>query len=78
MIKPAINWVPANPTNYSAGRNAPIKFITFHHVVGSDDSAISRFQTANIGVSSHFVVGDTKITNMVVAKKLRDSTGNSV
>lgn len=62
--KPAIQWVPANPNNYTVGRERPISKITFHHVVGSDDSAISRF-TANSQVSAHFVVGDTKITQMV-------------
>ncbi len=76
MTKPAINWTPANSTNYSVGRNAPIRYITFHHVVGSDDSAISRFQTANIGVSAHFVVGDTKITNMVALENTAWTNAN--
>lgn len=62
--KPSIQWVPANGANYTVGRSKPIRAITFHHVVGSDDSAISRFQQ-NSGVSAHFVVGDTKITQMV-------------
>jgi len=63
-MKPSIQWIPANSSNYTVGRERPISKITFHHVVGSDDSAISRFQS-NSQVSAHFVVGDTKITQMV-------------
>jgi len=63
--KPDIQWNPAAASNYPVGRNRPVRVITFHHVVGSDDSAISKFRTPGTATSAHFVCGDTKITQMV-------------
>lgn len=73
--KPAIQWIQANPANYTVDRSKPIRAITFHHVVGSDDSAISRFQQAS-QVSAHFVVGDTKITQMVALENTAWTNAN--
>jgi N-acetylmuramoyl-L-alanine amidase CwlA len=65
VVKPAIQWVQANSNNYSIGRVKPIRVITFHHIVGSDDSAIAKFQNPSAATSAHFVVGDDRITQMV-------------
>lgn len=76
VSKPSIQWVSAASTNYTVGRNRPIRYITFHHVVGSDDSAISKFKTVGVKVSAHFVVGDTKITQMVDLNNTAYCNGN--
>lgn len=64
VTKPNIQWVPS--PSFSVGRNRPIRAITFHHVVGSDDSAISKFKNAANESSATYVCGDTKITQMVL------------
>jgi len=64
VTKPTIQWVPS--PNYTKGRNRSIRAITFHHIVGSDDSAISKFKNSASQTSSTYVVGDTKITQMVL------------
>jgi hypothetical protein len=64
ITKPTIQWV-ASP-NFTKGRGKPIRAITFHHIVGSDDSAISTFKNATNQKSATYVVGDTKITQMVL------------
>lgn len=76
VAKPNITWVAAHPTNYTVGRLRPIRYITFHHVVGSDDSAVNKFKTAGVSVSAHFVCGDTKITQMVDLNNTAWCNGN--
>lgn len=48
--------------NYTPGRaGTPVRHITFHHVVGSAESAISKFQSSASETSAHFVVGHDKV-----------------
>lgn len=48
--------------SYSPGRSGtPVRHITFHHVVGSASSALSRFDNPSEQVSAHFVVGANEI-----------------
>ena len=48
--------------NYTPGRNGtPVRHITFHHVVGSAASAVSKFLNDASDVSAHFVVGANTI-----------------
>lgn len=63
--QPNLINVPANKANYMVGRSGKaVKKITFHHVVGSAASAVSKFQSP-VQVSSHFVVASDRIYCMV-------------
>ncbi len=48
---------PAAQGNYKTGRRNPISRITFHHIVGSAESAITKFQTPGVQVSATYVIG---------------------
>lgn len=58
--KPQIIWKGAHPNNYTVGRPGGKRNgqETFHHVVGSADSAVIVFQNPNRGGSAHFIVTD--------------------
>lgn len=48
--------------SYTPGRQGTrVRHITFHHVVGSAESALARFDNPNEQVSAHFVVADDSI-----------------
>lgn len=48
-----------NPANYTVGRQGtPVRYITFHHIVGSMESAWSAWQNPSRQASSHFAVGE--------------------
>ena len=65
-MKPEIVQKPANAANYTKGRsNTAIKKITFHHIVGSLESAYTVFQNPNRQGSAHFGVGDGRIWQFV-------------
>jgi hypothetical protein len=56
---PNIRWRGAHPNNYTVGRPGASRDgrNTFHHVVGSRESAVIVFNQPTRGASSHFVVG---------------------
>lgn len=58
--KPNIVWKGAHPSNFTVGRpnGGRNGQETFHHVVGSADSAVAVFNNPSRGASSHFVVTD--------------------
>lgn len=58
--KPQIIWKGAHPNNFTVGRpnGGRNGQETFHHVVGSADSAVLVFNNPSRGASSHFVVTD--------------------
>lgn len=58
--KPNIIWRGANPNNFTYGRPGAGRDgrNTFHHVVGSAESAVIVFNQPTRGASSHFVVTD--------------------
>jgi hypothetical protein len=57
--KPNIRWRGAHPNNFTVGRPGASRDgrQTFHHVVGSRESAVIVFNQPSRGASSHFVVG---------------------
>lgn len=58
--KPQIVWKGAHPNNFTVGRpnGGRNGQETFHHVVGSADSAVIVFNNPSRGGSSHFIVTD--------------------
>jgi hypothetical protein len=56
-MKPNVIQRLAASGNYAFGRRLPISRITFHHIAGDAPAAISRFQTAGVQVSAHYVIG---------------------
>lgn len=63
--QPDLQWIPANAANFMVGRQGtPIRKVTYHHIVGSAASAISKFQQAS-QVSAHFIVAPNAIYCMV-------------
>jgi len=64
---PASRWIPAHPSNYSAGRSARIDRVVIHVTQGSYAGTISWFQNPASGVSAHYVVrsSDGEVTQMV-------------
>jgi N-acetylmuramoyl-L-alanine amidase CwlA len=60
MVQPPLDWQPS--PNYTKGRQGtPVRKITFHHVVGTAASAVSKFKNPASATSAHFVVSPTKI-----------------
>lgn len=57
--QPQIRWRGAHPNNYTVGRPGAGRDgrNTFHHVVGSRESAVIVFNQPTRGASSHYVVG---------------------
>lgn len=57
--RPHIIWRGAHPNNFTVGRPGAGRDgrNTFHHVVGSRESAVVVFNQPTRGASSHFVVG---------------------
>ncbi len=67
--KPAVRWVPAHSSNYTARSSRSIRRIVIHTIEGSEGAAISWFQNRRANVSAHYVVAHSgRITQM-----LRDS-----
>lgn len=58
--RPNIIWRGAHPNNFTVGRpgGGLDGRNTFHHVVGSAESAVVVFNNPNRGASSHFVITD--------------------
>lgn len=58
--KPQIVWKGAHPNNFTVGRpnGGRNGQETFHHVVGSADSAVIVFNNPSRGGSAHFIVTD--------------------
>lgn len=65
--KPNIRWRGAHPNNFTVGRPGASRDgrETFHHVVGSRESAVIVFNQPTRGASSHFVVGGDIIDQCV-------------
>jgi hypothetical protein len=65
--KPNIRWRGAHPNNFTVGRPGASRDgrNSFHHVVGSRESAVIVFNQPNRGASSHFVVGGDIIDQCV-------------
>ena len=63
--------------NFTQGRQgkAP-RFITFHHIVGSMESAASRFANASQQVSTHFAVGERGVWQFVDTDNTAWGNGN--
>lgn len=71
---PQLVWIPS--PNYTAGRQGkPIRKRTFHHVVGSADSAKNKFLIKG-GISSHFIIGASVIYCMVDTNNTAYTNGN--
>lgn len=53
------NWIPANSTNYTQGRQRPIRCITIHHMAGnlSIEQCGSLWQNPSRNGSSHYGIG---------------------
>lgn len=65
-----------HPANFMYGRQGrTVRNVTFHHVVGTAESAVSRFQTP-VQVSSHFIVGPNVIYVMVDTDDTAYTNGN--
>jgi hypothetical protein len=60
VARPNIQWRGAHPNNFTVGRPGAGRDgrNTFHHVVGSAESAVIVFNNPTRGASSHFVVTD--------------------
>lgn len=58
--RPNIQWRGAHPNNFTVGRPGAGRDgrNTFHHVVGSAESAVLVFNQASRGASSHLVITD--------------------
>ncbi|WP_189083216.1 N-acetylmuramoyl-L-alanine amidase, partial [Mangrovihabitans endophyticus] len=67
MDYPDSRWVPASPSNYTAGRSAAINLVVIHVTQGSYAGTISYFQDPAAKVSAHYVVrsSDGEVTQMV-------------
>lgn len=65
--KPNIRWRGAHPNNFTVGRQGVSRDgrETFHHVVGSRESAVIVFNNPTRGASSHFVAGGDIIDQCV-------------
>ena len=75
MVWNDITW--KGSPNFTGGRQglAP-RFITFHHIVGSMESANSRFQNASQQVSTHFAVGERGVWQFVDTDNTAWGNGN--
>lgn len=74
--QPNLIWIPANNANFMVGRNGtPVRKIAFHHVVGTAESAVSKFQQP-VQVSAHFIVGHDRIYCMVDTDDTAYCNGN--
>ena len=65
--KPNIRWRGAHPNNFTYGRPGASRDgrQSFHHVVGSRESAVIVFNSPNRGATSHFVCGGDIIDQCV-------------
>ena len=65
--RPNIRWRGAHPNNFTVGRPGASRDgrESFHHVVGSRESAVIVFNQPSRGASSHFVVGGDIIDQCV-------------
>lgn len=64
-MQPDLIWIPANSANFMYGRQGRgVSNITYHHVVGSAQSAVNKFLQP-VQVSAHFVVASDRIYCMV-------------
>lgn len=65
--RPTIKWRGAHPNNFTVGRPGAARDgrNTFHHVVGTRESAVIVFNQPGRGASSHFVVGGDRIDQCV-------------
>lgn len=63
--------------NYSPGRQGtPVRRIAFHHVVGTAESAVSKFANSSSQTSAHFVVAPNKVYCCVDTDNTAWTNGN--
>lgn len=76
--KPNIRWRGAHPNNFTVGRpgGGLNGDETFHHVVGSRESAVVVFNQPTRGASAHFVVGGDIIDQCVDISNTAWADGN--
>lgn len=76
--QPNIRWRGAHPNNFTVGRpgGGLNGDQTFHHVVGTRESAVIVFNNPTRGASSHFVVGGDIIDQCVDIKDTAWCDGN--
>jgi hypothetical protein len=76
--RPNIRWRGAHPNNFTVGRPGASRDgrETFHHVVGSRESAVIVFNQPTRGASSHFVVGGDIIDQCVDINNTAFTDGN--
>lgn len=76
---PAPNYIWSPSPNYSAGRQGtPVRKRTFHHVVGSASSAVTKFANSASQTSAHFIVGADRIYCCVDTDNTAWTNGNRV
>lgn len=75
---PQIRWRGAHPNNFTVGRPGAGRDgrETFHHVVGSRESAVIVFNQPTRGASSHYVVGADIIDQCVDVNNTAWTDGN--
>jgi hypothetical protein len=56
-------------TNYGKGRTVGIDTVVFHHIVGDAGSAIARFRTNGVQVSSTYIIGSDGAVYYTVDEK---------
>lgn len=78
VARPNIRWRGANPNNFTVGRPGASRNgdQTFHHVVGTRESAVIVFNQPTRGASSHFVVGADIIDQCVQIEDTAWCDGN--
>lgn len=76
--RPNIRWRGAHPNNFTVGRQGVSRDgrETFHHVVGTRESAVIVFNQPSRGASSHFVVGGDIIDQCVAIENTAWCDGN--
>lgn len=75
-MQPSLTERAPNSNNFMLGRQGrTVRNFTYHHVVGTAESAVSRFQQP-VQVSSHFIVGPNVIYVMVDTDNTAFTNGN--
>lgn len=75
--QPPITFRAAHPNNYTVGREGRrLRFITFHHAVGSLESVYQSWANPNRAGSSHFGVGQAGIHQYVAVENTAWTDGN--
>ena len=71
-----VPFYQANGTNYSAGREQPIRYITIHHSAGWEQTLRYLWADPNRNASSHFWVGNAHMEQYVDTNDTAWTNGN--